>query len=56
MVHNKYMHHIVLQLEDMRKPTKIERKDPKVQNFSVLSTILKRKVGSKEKIPYQLVD
>ena len=37
MVHNKYMDHIVLQLEDIRKPGKIERKDAKVTNFSSLS-------------------
>ena len=56
VVHNKYMDHIVLQLEDIRKPGKIETNDPKVKNFSILSTKLKRKVGSKEKMPYQLVD
>ena len=56
VLHNKYMHHIVLQLEDIRKPGKIETTDPKVKNFSILSTKLKRKVGSKEKMPYQLVD
>ena len=45
MVHNKYMDHIVLQLEDIRKPGKIERKDAKVTNFSSLS-----KQNRKEKL------
>ena len=56
VVHNKYMDHIVLQLENIRKPGKIETKDAKVTNFSILSTKPKRKVGSKEKISYQIVD
>ena len=43
------MDHIVLQLEDIRKPGKIETKDTKVTHFSILSTKPKRKVGSKEK-------
>ena len=50
------MDHIVLQLEDIRKPGKMERKDAKVSNFSILSTKPKRKVGSKRKVSYQLVD
>ena len=50
---NKYMDHIVLQLEDIRK---LETKDGKVKNFSILSTKPKRKVGSKRKMPYLLVD
>ena len=56
VIHNKYMDHIVLQLEDIKKPGKIERKDTKVTNFSILSTKPKRKVGSKRKMSYQLVD
>ena len=56
VLYNKYMDHIVLQLEDIRKPGKMERKDAKVSNFSVLSTKPKRKVGSKRKVSYQLVD
>ena len=56
VMHNKYMDHIVLQLKDIRKPGKIERKDTKVTNFSILSTKPKRKVGSKRKMSYQLVD
>ena len=31
------MDHIVLELQDIRKPGKIETKDAKVTNFSVLS-------------------
>ena len=50
------MDHIVLQLEDIRKPGKMERKDAKVSNFSILSTKPKRKVGSKRKVSYQLID
>ena len=50
------MDHIGLQLEDIRKPGKIETKDAKVTNFSILSTKPKRKVGSKRKMSYQLVD
>ena len=38
VVHNKYMDHIVLQLEDIRKLRKIETKDAKVTNFSISST------------------
>ena len=38
VMHNKYMDHIVLQLEDIRKPGTIEKKDTKVTNFSILST------------------
>ena len=56
VVHNKYMDHIVLQLEDIRKPGKIETKDAKVANYSILSTKPKRKVGSKGKMSYQIVD
>ena len=41
--------------EDIRKPGKIETKDPKVTNFSILSTKPKRKVGFKRKMSYQLV-
>ena len=33
VVRNKYMNHIVLQLEDIRKPGKIETKNAKVTNF-----------------------
>ena len=50
------MDHIVLHLEDIRKPGKIETKDVKVTNFSILSTKPKRKVGSKGKMSYQIVD
>ena len=50
------MDHIVLQLEDIRKPEKIETDEAKVTNFSVLSTNLKRKVGFKRKMSCQLVD
>ena len=56
VLHNKYMDHIVLQLEDIRKPGKIETKDTKVPHFSILSTKPKRKVASKRKMSYQLVD
>ena len=56
VMHNKYMNHIILQLEDIRKPGKIETKDAKVTNFSILSTKPKRKVGSKGKMSYQMVD
>ena len=56
VLYNKYMDHIVLQLEDIRKPGKMERKDAKVSNFSILSTKPKRKVGSIRKVSYQLVD
>ena len=50
------MDHIILQLEDMRKPGKTEAKDAKVTIFSILSTKPKRKVGSKGKMCYQLRD
>ena len=50
------MDHVVLQLEDIRKPGKIETKDAEVINFLILSAKPKRKVGSKGKISYQLVD
>ena len=53
---NKYMDHIVLQLEDIRKPGKIETKDANVTSFSILSTKTKKKVGSKIKMSYQIVD
>ena len=56
VVHNIHMDHIVLQLEDIRKPGKIETKDAKVANYSILSTKPKRKVGSKGKMSYQTVD
>ena len=56
VVHNKYMDYIVLQLEVIRKPGKIETKDAKVTNFSILSTNPKRKVCSKKKMSFQLVD
>ena len=50
------MDHVALQLEDIRKPGKTETKDAEVTNFSILSTKPNRKVGSKGKISYQLVD
>ena len=50
------MDHIVLQLEGIRKPGKIEKKDSKVTNFSILSTKPKRKVGSKRNMSSQLVE
>ena len=56
VLYNKYMDHIGLQLEDIRKPGKIETKDAKVTNFSILSTKPKRKVGSKRKMSYQVID
>ena len=56
VVHNEYMDQVVLQLEDIRKPGKIETKNAEVTNFSILSTKPKRKVASKGKISYQLVD
>ena len=49
VVHNKYMDHIVLQLEDIRKSGKTETKDAKVTNLSILSTKPKRNAGSKGK-------
>ena len=55
-MHNKYIGHIVLQLEDIKKPGKIETKDTKITNFSILSTKRKIKVGSKGKMSYQMVD
>ena len=36
VLNNKYMNHIVLQLEDIRNPGKIETKGIKVTNFSIL--------------------
>ena len=56
VVHNKYMDHIVLQLEDIRKTGKIETKDAEVTNFSILSTKPKRRVGSKGKMSDHIVD
>ena len=56
VLYNKYMDHIVLQLEDIRKPGKIETKDAKVTIFLILTTWPKRKVGSKEKMSYQVAD
>ena len=56
VVHNKYINYILLQLGDIRKPGKRETKDAKVTNFSILSTKLKRKVGSKGKMSYRIVD
>ena len=56
VVHSKYMDHIILQLEDIRKPGEIETKEAKVANFPILPTKPKRKVGSIGKVSYQLVD
>ena len=42
VLYNKYMDHIVLELQDIRKPGKIETKDAKVTNFSVLSRKTKK--------------
>ena len=50
------MGHIVLQLEDIRRPGKIETKDAKVKNFLILSKKPKRKIGSKGKMSYQIID
>ena len=52
VLYNKYIDHIVLQLEDVRRPGKIETKDTKLTNFSILSTKPKRKVGFKRKMSY----
>ena len=49
VVHNKYIDHIVLRLENIRKPRTKETKDAKVINFSILSTNLKEKSDLKEK-------
>ena len=56
VLRNKFMDHIVLQLEDIRKPGKIETKDAKVTSFSILSAKPKRKFGSKRTMFNQLVD
>ena len=56
VVHNKYIDHIVLQLEDIRKPGKTETKDAKITKFSILSTKPERRVGSKGQMSYQIVD
>ena len=48
VVNHKYMEHIGLQLQDIRKPGKIETKDAKVTNFSILPH---RGIGSKGKCP-----
>ena len=56
VVNDKYMNYIVLQREDIRKPGKIETKDIKATNFSILSTKPKRKLGSKGKMSYQVID
>ena len=45
VLYYKYMDHIVLRLEDIRKSEKIETKDAKVSNFSILSTKPKRKLS-----------
>ena len=37
MVHNKYMDHIVLQLEDITNPGKIKTKDAKVKFFDCIN-------------------
>ena len=50
------MDHIVLQEEDIRKPGKIEPRDAKVTNFSILSTKPKRRIGSKGKMSYQIIN
>ena len=50
------MDHIVLQLEDIRKPGKIETKDAKVTNFLILSTKPKGGIGSKGKMSYQIIE
>ena len=50
------MDHIVLQLEDIRKPAKIVTKDAKVTNFLILSTKPKRRIGSKGKMSYQIIE
>ena len=51
-VNSKYMDHIVLQLEGIKKPGKIETKDAKVTNFSILSTKPKRRIESKANMLY----
>ena len=56
VVNNKYMDHIEPQLEDIKKPEEIETKDTEVTNFSILSTKSKRRIGSKAKMPYQIID
>ena len=49
VVHNKYMDYIVLQLEVIRKPGKIETKDAKLQIFQFYQQILKEKFALKKK-------
>ena len=48
-LYNKYMDHIVLQLEDIRKPGKIETEEAKVTIFQIYQQNLKEKLGSKER-------
>ena len=50
------MDHIVLQPKDIRKPGKVETKDANVTNFSILSIKPKRRIGSKGKMSYQIID
>ena len=56
VLYNKYMDHIVLELQDIRKLGKIETKDAKDTIFSVLSRKSKRIVWSKDRKSDQLVD
>ena len=56
VVNDKYTDQIVFQLEDIRKPGNIETKDAKVTDFLILSTKLKRRIGSEGKMSYQIID
>ena len=49
VLHNKYMDHIVLQLEHIRKPGKIEKKDTNVTIFQFYQQNVKEELFLKER-------
>ena len=56
VLEKKHKEKIVLQLRDIRSKQKIDVKDKKRTNFSILSTTQKNRVGAKKKMPPKIIN
>ena len=56
VLEKKYKEKIVLQLEDIRRQEKIDVKNNKITNISILSSTKKNRIGKKREMPVDVVD
>ena len=56
VLEKKHEEKIVLQLKEIRSKQKIDVKDKKRTNFSILPTIQKNRVGAKRKMPPKIIN